>query len=65
MNDPAHRTEKPRLAIVRTITMWARYRPSTQEIVEAARYRYQLAVPSRDSGDVLVQLKGHYVRQRR
>ncbi len=55
-------TSKPRLYLVRTITLWARYRPSTQELVQTAKYKYLLAVPSRDSGDKIVQLKGSYVR---
>lgn len=44
----------------RTIQFWVRYNPALREVMEEAKFKYQLAQPSADSGEIIVQMKGFY-----
>jgi hypothetical protein len=46
---------------VRTIRLWALYNPKLRLIVEQKRFKYELRTPSKNSGLVVLELKGFYV----
>lgn len=46
---------------LRTVKFWVRYDPERRMLRDSARYKWQLAEPSRESGEILLQVKGHYV----
>lgn len=55
-------TTKPKLSIVRTVSVWGSYDPSKREIVSFHKYKYQVpAVPGRH----VIKLKGYYVPVRK
>jgi hypothetical protein len=45
---------------LRKIWFWVVYDPKTQEISTIAEFKYQLAVPSRQSGRVVIKCTGFY-----
>lgn len=51
---------KPRLNLFRKIVFWVLYDPIRKEVIQIQRYKYELAVPSRESGRVMIQCKGFY-----
>lgn len=44
----------------RKIRFWVVYDPAKKQIGEPAKYKYQLSVPSKDSGKVIVEMTGFY-----
>ena len=46
---------------LRTVKFWVRYDPNRRMLRDTARFKWMLDVPSKDSGEVLIQVKGHYV----
>lgn len=54
---------KPKLNLVRKVLFWVLYDPARKEIVEMHQYKYQLPIPSRESGRVIFQCQGFYPSQ--
>lgn len=44
----------------RKIRFWVIYDPAKKQIGAPSKYKYQLAVPSRGSGKVIVEMTGFY-----
>lgn len=53
---------KKKLAIVRTVTVWASYDPASREIDWLSKYKYNVPVIR---GRHVIQLKGYYVPVRK
>lgn len=47
----------------RKIKFWVIYDPAKKQIGASAKYKYQLAAPSRSSGKVIVEMTGFYPAQ--
>jgi len=47
----------------RTVKFWVLYDPAKRRFIQIERFKYLLPVPSRETGLVIFQCKGHYPRQ--
>jgi len=48
---------------LRTVKFWARYDPKRHVLRDTAKFKWMLAEPSKESGEVIIQVKGHYVKR--
>lgn len=47
--------------MLRTVKVWVLYDPLSKVIMQMEQHKYQLPMPSKESGCVIFQLRGHYL----
>lgn len=46
---------------LQTVKFWVRYDPQRRMLRDTARFKWMLAAPSKGSGEVVIEVKGHYI----